>query len=102
MLTVIAKGEQRLLHASSLIALAAYAAQLRFLDKPSGKAERSESNDTCINSCVPSCVPFLLWQANKFERVASVTRRDAERGGKRPKVERLSVSSHSRPLVAYP
>ena len=54
MLTVIAKGEQRLLHASSLIALAAYAAQLRFLDKPSGKAERSESNDTCINSCVPS------------------------------------------------
>ena len=44
MLTVIAKGKQRLLHASSLIALAAYAAQLRL----------SESNDTCINSCVPS------------------------------------------------
>ena len=29
----------------------------------------------------PSCVPFLLWQANKFERVASVTLRDAERKG---------------------
>ena len=39
MLTVIAKGEQRLLHASCLIALAAYATQLRL----------SESNDTCIN-----------------------------------------------------
>ena len=39
MLTVIAKGEQRLLHTSCLIALAAYAAQLRL----------SESNDTCIN-----------------------------------------------------
>ena len=39
MLTVIAKGEQRLLHASCLIALAVYAAQLRL----------SESNDTCIN-----------------------------------------------------
>ena len=39
MLTVIAKGEQRLLHASCLIALAVYAAQLRL----------SESNDACIN-----------------------------------------------------
>ena len=37
--------------------------------------------------CVPSCVPL----------VASVTRRDAERGSKRPLAERLvRVSCHQR------
>ena len=34
-----------------------------------------------IGSCVPSCVPL----------VASVTRRDAERGSKRPSAERVVI-----------
>ena len=31
--------------------------KLRFLDKPSGKAERSESNDACINCRAGAVIP---------------------------------------------
>ena len=65
MLTVIAKVEQRLLHASCLIALAAYAAQLRL----------SERNDTCINCRTDGAVSTikLAWMVESRLRSTKST-----------------------------